>query len=92
MKKTIAMLLLVGILCGMLAGCKADITAEEAYQVVLDDLGAAAALAVNPHVHESTFEGKACFNIFVTVNGMSLQYIVSQSGKILHKGPGEHSH
>ncbi len=91
MKKTIAVLLLVCILCGTLAGCK-DLTAEGAYQVVLDDLGSAAAMAEPPHIHESTYEGQPCFNIFITVNGMSLQYIVSTNGKILHKGPGEHSH
>ena len=92
MKKWIAMLLLATILCGMLAGCGKKITAEEAYQIVLDDLGAAASLAESPHVHEATYEDKPCFNIFVTVDGLSLQYIVSESGKILHKGPGEHSH
>jgi len=92
MKKWIALLLLAAILCGMLAGCGKKITAEEAYQIVLDDLGAAASLAESPHVHEATYEDKPCFNIFVTVDGLSLQYIVSEGGKILHKGPGEHSH
>lgn len=93
MKKVIALLLTACLLCGMLAACGKEITAEEAYQVVLDDLGETlAATAETPHIHEATYEGKPCFNIFVTVNGMSMQYIVSQSGKILHKGPGEHSH
>lgn len=92
MKKWIAMLLLAALLCSVLAGCKAKITAEEAYQIVLDDLGVAAALAETPHIHDATYENKPCFNIFVTVNGISLNYIVSQTGKILHKGPGEHSH
>ena len=92
MKKWIALLLLAAILCGMLAGCGKKITADEAYQIVLEDLGAAASLAESPHVHEATYEDKPCFNIFVTVDGMTLQYIISESGKILHKGPGEHSH
>ena len=93
MKKWIAVLLLVGILCGMLAGCGKKITAEEAYQIVLEDLGAAADLAESPHIHEATYENKPCFNIFVTVDGMSLQYIISENGKILHKGAGsEHAH
>ena len=92
MKKWIAILLLVGILCGLLAGCGKKVTAEEAWQIVLEDLGATADLAANPHIHEATFEDKPCFNIFVEVNGVPLQYIVSQNGKILHKGPGEHSH
>lgn len=93
MKKVIALLLTACLLCGLLAACGKEITAEEAYQVVLDDLGETlAATAETPHIHEATYDGKPCFNIFVTVNGMSMQYIVSQSGKILHKGPGEHSH
>lgn len=92
MKKWITILLLAALLCGMLAGCGKKITAEEAWQIVLDDLGAAASLAESPHVHEATYENKPCFNIFVEVNGLSLQYIVSENGKILHKGPGEHSH
>lgn len=92
MKKWIAMLLLATILCGMLAGCGKKITAEEAYQIVLDDLGAAATLTESPHIHEATYEDKPCFNIFVTVDGLSLQYIISENGKILHKGAGEHSH
>ncbi len=92
MKKWIAILLLAGVLCGMLAGCTENLSAEGAYQVVLEDLGAAAEMAANPHIHEGTYNDKPCFNIFVEVNGVSLQYIVSPSGKILHKGPGEHSH
>ncbi|MBR2937635.1 MAG: hypothetical protein IKB80_03975 [Oscillospiraceae bacterium] len=92
MKKWIAIVLLAGILCGMLAGCGKKVTAEEAWQVVRKDLGAAAELAETPHVHEATYEDKPCFNIFVTVDGLPLQYIISENGKILHKGPGEHSH
>lgn len=92
MKKWIAMLLLAALLCSVLAGCKAKITEDEAYQIVLDDLGASAALAETPHIHTGTYENKPCYNIFVTVNGISLNYIVSETGKILYKGAGEHSH
>ena len=93
MKKWIALLLMACLLCSMLAGCGKKITAEEAYQIVLEDLGdILAATAESPHIHEGTFENKPCFNIFVTVNGMSMQYIMSENGKILHKGAGEHSH
>ena len=93
MKKVIALLLMACLLCSMLAGCGKKITSEQAYQIVLDDLGETlAATAESPHIHTGTYEGKACFNIFVTVSGMSMQYIVSENGKILHKGAGEHSH
>ena len=99
MKKVIAMVLLACLVCGLVAGCgaKKKLTAEEAYQVVVKDLKetygeAIAATVASPHIHEATYEGKPCFNIFVTVNGMSLQYIISQTGDILHAGAGEHSH
>ena len=94
MKRVIALLLMACLLCGLFAGCGKKITGEEAYQIVLEDLGETLAeTAETPHIHEATYEGKPCFNIFVTVNGMSMQYIISQNGKILHKGAGEeHSH
>ena len=93
MKRVIALLLMACLLCGLLAACSKKITAEEAYQVVLDELGETLAkTAQSPHIHEGTYDGKPCYNIFVTVNGMSMNYIVSQTGKILYQGPGEHSH
>ena len=99
MKKVIALLLAACLLCGLLAACggKKEITAEEAYQVVLEDLKetygeAIADTAESPHIHESTYEGKACYNIFVTVSGMSLQYVISRTGDVLYTGAGEHSH
>lgn len=93
MKKWISFLLVACLLCGLLAGCGKEITAEEAYQIVLDELGETlAATAEAPHIHEATYEGKPCYNIFITVNGVSMQYIVSMNGKILHQGAGEHSH
>ena len=92
MKKWIAILLLAGILCGMLAGCGKKISSAEAYQIVLNDLGNVSEISEDAHIHEATYEGKPCYNIFVTVNGMTLQYIVSFNGKILHKGAGEHAH
>ena len=94
MKKWIAILLLIGIVGGLFAGCKKNITAEEAYQIVLEDMGVLAEAAEEPHIHEGTYDGKPCFNVFITVaNGETLQYAVSTTGKILYKGIGEaHSH
>ena len=100
MKKLFVLFLAACLLCGLLAACgekKKEITAEEAYQVVQAELKETygeqiAATATSPHVHETTYEGKACYNIFVTVNGMSLQFIVSKTGDVLHTGAGEHSH
>jgi len=94
MKKWIAILLLIGIVGGLLAGCKKEITAEEAYQIVLEDMGVLGEGAAAPHIHEGTYNEKPCFNIFITANnGENLQYVVSTTGKILYKGIGEaHSH
>ena len=94
MKKAISLLLVLCLVSAALCACGGKkITAQEAYQIVLKDLGAAANKAASPHIHEGTFEGKACFNIFINVDGMDIVYVVSDTGKILHKGPGTgHSH
>ena len=91
-KKLIALLLLVCLLCSLLAGCKSKITSEEALQIVMDDLGDAASLASSTHIHTGTHDGKPCFNIYVTVDGLPMAYVISDTGKILSKGAGDHSH
>jgi len=90
-KKCIALLLLVCILGCMVSGCKNKITAEEAAQIVLTELGTVKPDGA-PHVHPSNYNGKSCFNVFVTVAGNSLVYIVSDTGDILAHGPSEHQH
>ena len=92
MKKWIAFLLTACLLCSLLAGCGKKIDEIEAYDIVLADLGESAALAESPHIHNATYDNKPCFNIYVTVNGVSLNYVISQTGEILYKGAGEHSH
>ena len=68
------------------------ITSDEAFEVVLNDLGITESEAGTPHIHEGTYENQSCYNIYITVDGESLQYVVSTTGEILHKGEGEHSH
>lgn len=92
-KKLIAMLLLICLVSSMFVACKAErITQQEAYQIVLEDLGILAENADTPHIHAGTYDGKNCYNIYITVEGYSLIYVISDTGKILTKGPGEHSH
>lgn len=92
-KKLIAMLLLICLVSSMFVACKAKpITQQEAYQIVLEDLGILAETADAPHIHTGTYDGKDCYNIYITVEGYSLHYAVSDTGKILFKGPSEHSH
>lgn len=90
-KKCIALLLLVCMLGCMISGCKNKITADEATQIVLTELGSVQPDEA-PHVHPTTYNGKSCFNVFVTVDGASLVYIVSDTGNILAHGPSDHSH
>ena len=68
------------------------ITSDEAFEVVLNDLGITEQDVGTPHIHEGTYENQPCYNVYVTVNGESLSYVVSTTGEILHKGEGEHSH
>ena len=68
------------------------ITSNEAFEIVLEDLGLTSQEADHPHIHEGTYEGQPCYNIYVTANGKSLTYVVSIKGEILHKGEGGHSH
>ena len=97
-KTTIMILVLGCLLClvgAILLTCnnsKGKITSEQAVEVVLNDLGMTADQIGNPHVHEGTYENQACYNIYVTVNGQSLRYVVSTTGEILYHGEGEHSH
>ncbi len=95
-KTTILAIVLVCIVClvaVILLTCNNGvITSDEAFEVVLNDLGITEQDAGTPHIHEGTYENKPCYNVYVTVNGESLSYVVSTTGEILHKGEGEHSH
>ena len=68
------------------------ITSDKAFEVVLNDLGITESQAGSPHIHEGTYENKPCYNVYVTVDGKSLSYVISTKGEILHKGEGSHSH
>lgn len=93
-KRIIAVLLLVTLVGGILAACeeKKAINANQAVQLVAEDLKTTAD-KLNPHVHEGTNKGEACYFVYITHNGESLVYVVSiSSGEIVTKGRSEHSH
>lgn len=94
MKKILSAVLLVCVIAVALCACqpKENITPDEAVQVVMEDLGILVNNASAPHVHEGTYEGEPCYNVYVTVGAASLVYVVSMQGKILHQGTGSHSH
>ena len=95
-KRTILIFVLICIVCitgVLLLTCgKESITSDQALQIVLEDLGLNSSESVSPHVHEGTYQNQPCYNVYVTVNGESLTYVVSTKGEILHKGEGGHSH
>ena len=92
-KKLIAYLLLFCIFACMLSGCSKKITAQEAANIVIESLDEGAQVSGATHVHDSNYAGKACFNVFITVDGESFLYIVSDTGEILAHGPSDaHSH
>ena len=95
MKRQIAGLLLVCLILSLLTACgskKEEITADQAWKVVCEDLQIVPENAATPHIHSSNYNNQECFNIFVTINGESLMYVVSNTGEILYKGQGSHSH
>ena len=92
-KKLIACLLLFCIFACLVSGCAKKITAQEAANLVIDSLDDGEQVSGAPHVHESTYGGKDCFNVFITVGEESFLYIVSNTGEILAHAPSEaHSH
>ena len=93
-KSLISLLLVACTLVCLLTACssKPEITSAQAYQVVLDQLGDEAAHASDPHIHSGEYYGAPCYNIYVTVDGQQMQYIVSKYGDILHSAAANHSH
>ena len=94
MKKLIAVLLLSCMLCVALCACQptSQITEDKAVEIVMEDLGLLVNNVSETHVHEGTYNNQSCYNVYVTVGGVSMTYIVSMNGTILHKGTGGHSH
>ena len=94
MKRLFAVLLLVSMLCVALCACQPseNITEEEAKEVVMLDLGILVNNVTETHIHEGTYNDQPCYNVYVTVGGVSMTYVVSMTGQILHKGAGGHSH
>ena len=94
MKRLFAVVLLACMLCIAMCACqpKENITEEQAVEVVMEDLGVLVSNVSDTHVHESTYNNKPCYNVYVTVGGVPMTYVVSMDGKILHHGTGGHSH
>ena len=95
LKKSIAILAITCIVLFTLCSCEPEtkITDTEAFSIMIEDLGNNAEGVSSPHIHEGVYEGKNCYNIYITINGESWVYIISTQGEILYKGvSGWHSH
>lgn len=95
-KRLIAFLMLVSVVFCLLAACgekkETVITQDQAYAIILKDLGIDAEDADSPHFHIGTHDGLVCYNFYLTVDGETVNYTVSTTGEILQKGSGTHSH
>ena len=94
MKRLIAALSLVCTVCIAMFACQSGekITEDKAKEIVMLDLGILVNNVSETHVHEGTYNDQPCYNVYVTVGGVPMTYVVSMSGDILHKGTGGHSH
>ena len=92
----VAAVVLLGIVIAVAAGSgeqDGPLTPNEAKKIVLQDLGISESKADSVHAHTTTENGKACYLIYVTVDGENWEYIVDGfSGEILTKAENDHGH
>ena len=92
-KRLISLVLALLLLCSLLCACgKADITANDAVTIVMEQLGDDAANVGTPHVHTGKFGNEDCYNVYITLDGQDWVYVVSMDGQILGSAPSGHSH
>lgn len=92
----VAAVVLLGIVIAVAVGSgeqDGPLTPNEAKKVVLQDLGIRESKADSVHAHTTTENGKACYLIYVTVDGENWEYIVDGlNGEILSKTKNDHGH
>ncbi|MBE6926513.1 MAG: hypothetical protein E7461_06680 [Ruminococcaceae bacterium] len=84
-----------GVLIAVFAGGKNDgpLSTNEIKNVVLDDLGVKENKAGEIHTHPTTFEGAACYTVYITADGKNWEYMIDAfTGEILSKTENDHSH
>ncbi len=93
LKKIIALLLMLVIVCGVLAACgeSRQISATRAQKIALEDMGIKAKQAT-VHVHPEHKDEGTYFNVYITYNGENIAYVISNTGEIVTKGESQHSH
>ncbi|MBE6944210.1 MAG: hypothetical protein E7453_08175 [Ruminococcaceae bacterium] len=92
----VAVVVLLGIIIAVAAGSSNNdgpLTPDEAKKVVLRDLNVKASEADSVHVHTTTEGSKACYLIYVSVDGENWEYTVDGfTGEILKKTKNDHGH
>ncbi len=84
MKKYFVILTVTAILLSLLSGCSGNpISASEAQNIALKDLGVSAADAQDVHTHVLTEGGKPGYSIHITVGDSEYEYVISADGEIL---------
>lgn len=89
-KRTLALLLCLTLLLGVLAGCGNDsdiITQEQAMEVALKDAGVSADQISDTHIHIMEQNGEPCYSIHFNVGSTAYSFMISVStGKIVGYG------
>lgn len=92
MKRIIAIAVVLCLICCVFVGCKKNISAKEAFEIVLQDLGKTANSVSTPHIHEGMFDTTPCYNIYVTVGEENWYYIVTVEGEIVNEALLDEAH
>ena len=87
--RVIAILLLAALALSLFAACGGNksglLTAEEAQKIALKDAGIPARKA-EVHVHVTTLDNVACYNVHITTSDAEYEYFISaKDGTILQK-------
>ena len=99
MKRSMVILLLIAMVGGMLMACdpgeeEGGITSDQAVKIAYEDLNVSQEDVASVHVHEGTYEGELCYNVYINAQYNQKTYVISRiTGKILaiQDGTG-HSH
>ena len=92
-KRLIAILLILCVVCGTFVACAGNkqITAQKAQKIALKDMGAVPSLS-QVHTHESETENGIYYSVSITYGNQSMTYVISNTGEIVSKTEGAHTH
>ena len=92
MKRILTIVLLVALALTLFAACDEKkplpLTAEDAQEIALKDLGISAKKASDIHTHPHMEGNTPCYNIHITYNGVEYEYLIAaNTGYIIKKAP-----